>query len=204
MPNVRRAHAKFQFTEYNYWEHIFSLLPEKDQELKKEVSDMIMNTVFFTQNTQPVPDGEFIVKNREGKKVKLSGDDLIEGTKETPKYIPVDDPEYARFFKDKLDLLDRIEKKYSGKNHEALKQEIGILRCKNQNLAKGVGYEFAPGDYIIIGTNGLQKFQDLFAAQGHGSGGQAHRRSAASRQAHRLQGGARQTGSLHPLFRELH
>ena len=161
MPNVRKEHAKSQFNESTYWEHIFSLIPLEDQKLRKEVDSMIKKSVTFSIVNQPAPDGKFTVENRAGKKVKLTGKQLIEGTNDTPMYIPVNASSYKKYFNDKLNLLDKIEKKYSVKEHEALNQEIGILRCKNKNLANGLGYEFAPGNAIIGGTNGIQKFQHV-------------------------------------------
>ena len=161
MPNVKKEQARFQFKEFNYWEHIFSLIPKDDQEMRKEIDAMIKETVKFTIYDQPEPDGEFIVKNRDGEKVTVNGEQLIYGAKDRPAYIPVDDPVYADFFERKLDLLDRIEEKYHGKGHEILKQEIGILRCKNQNLSDGIGIDFSPGYSIITGANGVQKLQDV-------------------------------------------
>lgn len=161
MPNVRKEYSKFQFTESTYWEHIFSLIPLKDEKLRKEVDAMIKQSVRFSESDQPLPEGEFTVTNRDGNQVTLTGEQLIKGTNDTPMYIPVDDPAYQRYFKNKLDLLDRIGKKYGDNKHETLKQEIGILRCKNQNLAEGLGYGFAPGNAIIEGTNGIQNFQKV-------------------------------------------
>ena len=48
MPNVNNEQAKFQFKEFNYWEHIFSLIPQNDQEMRKEIDAMIKETINFT------------------------------------------------------------------------------------------------------------------------------------------------------------
>ena len=161
MPNVRNEQAKFQFKEFTYWEHIFSLIPMDDKEMRKAVDATIQETLKFTLFDRPEPEGEFIVRNRNGEKVKVNGEQLVLGAQDRPAYIPVDDPVYQDYFERKLDLLDRIEEKYHGKGHEMLKQEIGILRCKNQNLSEGNGIDFSPGYSIITGSNGVQKLQDV-------------------------------------------
>ncbi len=161
MPNLKNEQARFQFNEFTYWEHIFSLIPPEDEQMRKEVSDMVTNSVLFVNYNLPEPEGEFTVTNRLGKKETVNGEQLIYGDKNRSRYLPIDEPEYQDFFNSKLDLLDRLEEKYSGKKHENLQNEIGILRCKNKNIANGLGYELSPGQAIIIGDNGLQKFQDV-------------------------------------------
>ena len=160
MKLVSKKQGDTQLREFTFWEHIFSLIPLNDTELRKEVADISQITSGYTF-TPLVPDGEFEVTNRKGKKVTVDGDDLISGASDRKAMIPVGTPEYQKFFQRKLKLLDKIQKKYHGEGHETLEQEIGILRCKNQNLMDGIGYENSPGTSIIHTDFGLQKFQDV-------------------------------------------
>ena len=68
MPNVRKDYARFQFAEFTYWEHMLSLIPLDDKKLRKEVASMAETSPMFSIYDQPEPEGEFTVKNRNGKK----------------------------------------------------------------------------------------------------------------------------------------
>lgn len=174
-PNlVKSDHIKTQLNTFTFWEQIYALMPAKDP-LRQKTVDAHDATVAIAQglpymdekgNQISFYDEENSIEyvNGEGKTFNMSSMDLYEGdrVKHIPRQIHTDGQNLQTRLDKDIELLDQIEKKYSGKKgHEYLNTVVGIVKNKYMAAKEGIGYGAAPGTALYSDFDGIQKFTDV-------------------------------------------
>ena len=169
MPPIRKQLASHQLNDFSMWDHLVPLIPKDDplraECVKRSKSCRLVSGMAVDGEMTDLT-GTTSVVGLDGRKHTIDNQELIEASHDhsdvVPKYIPLEAPEIKKHLSDNAKVLDKLEKKYKGKEgFEALNAELRIIRCKERSLQNGIGFEKAPGVMLTLGKDGIQKMQDV-------------------------------------------
>ncbi len=165
---IRLNEAKNQYKTFTTWEQLCALMPTDDP-LREEVIQAVYRSRKYNYNFDPDNDesifsdeDEITFKNNDGEKFTMSSAEALDpgniGVNRARMVNPAEKGLVNRIDKD-LKLLDKIDKKYKGKEgHEYLNILSKNIRLKEQSFKDGIGICLAPGAELY--NFGMQKMTD--------------------------------------------